>query len=113
MDLLSGGQKVIELSVHVVQREYHCRVYLRGELDLSTAWRLRADLETTWGLIEFECSELMFLDCTGLSLFIERRNDNQAVVFANLSPSIEQLFEICGLSDLFAFRTETPRRACE
>jgi anti-anti-sigma factor len=106
VDLLSGGQEMIELSVFVVQWEDRCRVYLRGELDLSTAWRLWSNLETTWGTMEFDCSELMFLDCSGLSVFIECRNRGQAVVLTNLSPSIEKLIEICGLRELFELRAE-------
>jgi anti-anti-sigma factor len=104
---------MIELSVFVEQWEDRCRVYLRGELDLSTAWRLWSDLETTWGSMEFDCSQLMFLDCSGLSVFIDCRNRGQAVALINLSPSIEKLIEICGLCELLELRAEIPTRVWE
>jgi anti-anti-sigma factor len=104
---------MIGLSVLVVQQDVSCRVYLSGELDLSTAWRLRGDLETTWGTLQFDCSELIFLDCSGLSVFIERRSRNQTVVLTNLAPNVKKLFEICGLCELFEFQTETPPRTWE
>lgn len=89
-----------ELSVLVVQLRDRCQVELQGELDLNTAWRFRRDLETVWGPVEFECSRLAFLDCSGLSVFIEQRNRGQAVSLLNASAIVRKLLQICCLTDL-------------
>jgi anti-anti-sigma factor len=102
---------MIGLSVLVMQLEGRCRVYLRGELDLNTAWRLRQDLETAWGVVEFDCSELEFVDCCGLTVWIERRQKDGAVILVNASPQIRSLLAVCGLLEEFAVTAQ--ESACE
>jgi anti-anti-sigma factor len=103
-----GPPAVIELSVLVVQWEGRCRVYLRGELDLDTAWRLRQDLETAWGVVEFDCSELAFVDCSGLTIWIERWRKDGAIVLINVSSQIRTVLGICGLLEVFELKTSEP-----
>jgi anti-anti-sigma factor len=97
---------MVELSVLVIQFDGRCRVCLRGELDMSTAWRLRQDLATAWGVVEFDCSELTFVDSSGIASWMERLNHDGSVVLINASPQTKKLLDICGLSQQFELRTE-------
>jgi anti-anti-sigma factor len=95
-----------ELSVFVEQMESRCRIRLTGELDVNTAWRLKRDLETTWGVAEFDCAELTFVDSSGLGIWIDRLTRDGTLVLVNASPQVRRLLEICGLTERVELRVE-------
>jgi anti-anti-sigma factor len=95
-----------ELSVLVEQTESQCRIRLTGELDSNTAWRLRRDLDTTWGVAEFDCSELTFVDSSGLAVWVERLVKDGTLVLINASRQVQRVLEICGLAERIELRIE-------
>jgi anti-sigma B factor antagonist len=85
-------------------------VVLSGELDLATAPQLRARLaamiENGEKQIVLDLTGLEFIDSTGLSVLVMVFKRTQAaggsMVIRNPSSGVTRIFEITGLSSLFA-----------
>jgi len=98
-----------ELELKVVADNGSGTVHLVGELDLSTAPRLRQTLVDlfqggTHSLV-LDLSELGFVDSTGLSEFVGAlkhcRNRGGDVVLRSPTPSTARVLAICGLDRVF------------
>ncbi len=99
-----------ELLVKVAGAEQAYEVYLHGELDMSTAPRLREELLrlSSDGATEVtvDLSELQFVDSTGLSVLItglkrlrERGGD---MALRSPNPGTRRVLEITGLTEVFS-----------
>ena len=99
-----------ELLVKVAGAEQAYEVYLHGELDMSTAPKLRDELLrlSSDGAIDVtvDMSELDFVDSTGLSVLItglkrlrERGGD---LALRSPKPGTRRVLEITGLTEVFS-----------
>jgi anti-sigma B factor antagonist len=92
------------------------RIFLKGELDVSTSPDLLAQLQESHALgvteITVDLSELDFVDSTGLSVLVTMRNRarDEKTRFALASPSSQFLsvVRVTGLEDFFDFDGSTP-----
>ena len=88
----------------------------RGDIDMASAARLTADLRryaaTTDGDIVVDCSELEFIDSSGISALIgvhkELEGLSRRIVLINLATNCRRVFEVTGLLDLFSDGTRSP-----
>jgi anti-sigma B factor antagonist len=88
------------------------RFTLAGEIDAAAAPEVIAALgehaATTSGTIVVDCSELTFIDASGLRLLskadraLERKG--RRVVVVNVSPRCRRVFELAGLGAAFGLR---------
>jgi anti-sigma B factor antagonist len=92
------------------------RIFLRGELDVSTSPDLLAQLQESHALgaseVIVDLSELDFIDSTGLSVLVTMRNRarDEKTRFAVTSPSERFLsvVRVAGLNDFFDFDDSAP-----
>jgi anti-sigma B factor antagonist len=106
------------LSVRVDQDEGGgtVRIFLRGELDVSTSPDLLAHLQESHvrgaSEVTVDLAELDFIDSTGLSVLITMRNRarDEKTRFALTSPSEQFLsvVQVAGLNDFFDFDDSAP-----
>lgn len=98
------------LNLKVLPQGRASLVSLSGELDLSSAPPLRELLarmidDDRPGRIVLDLSDLIYLDSTGLSVFVaaQKRATASGVEFclANPNPSVGRLFEITALDQFF------------
>jgi anti-anti-sigma factor len=74
-------------------------VHLAGELDMAGAQQVTQALDGIEGHITFDCSDLEFIDSSGLAIFARHaRNGGASVV--NATPRIRRVLEITGLDGL-------------
>jgi anti-sigma B factor antagonist len=84
-------------------------LHLAGELDVASAPRLRDEVvrlisegRTT---ITFDCSELAFVDSTGLGVLIGARARclaaNGSVSLTGVRPALQRLLAVTGIESLF------------
>jgi anti-sigma B factor antagonist len=99
------------LSVRVEQDEgsENVRIFLSGELDVSTDPDLLAQLQESHahGVTEItvDLSELEFVDSTGLSVLVtmhkRARDEKTRFVLASPLPQFLNLIQVAGLNDYF------------
>jgi anti-sigma B factor antagonist len=98
------------LNLKVLQGHQEITVSLSGELDLSSAPALRELLAGAFQddgprRIVLDLSDLIYLDSTGLSIFVSahKRASASGVEFclANPNPSVARLFKITALDHFF------------
>ena len=81
---------------------------LHGEIDSATSEdfyaEVRAEYLSNKKDIEFDCTELTFIDSTMLGTFVklfkELKSDGFKVSLTNVQPRIRKLFEICALDTI-------------
>jgi anti-sigma B factor antagonist len=112
-DVAEGKYEVAEspiLNLKLLHRGQESLVNLSGELDLSSAPALRELLAGTFEndgprRIVLDLSDLIYLDSTGLSIFVatQKRASASGIEFclANPNPSVGQLFKITALDQFF------------
>jgi len=97
--------------------EYHYN--LRGDVDVATASDIRADLqaiiEGSDSHVLIDCTQLTFIDSTGIVVLLEAHRALQAagreMLLANVPTRCSKVFDILGLDDLLRYdRTETSTR---
>lgn len=88
----------------------HADVKAVGEIDLATSSQLREILITAvsncrTGRVTVDCSEITFIDSTGVSALVAARNaareQKREVVLVNQSQRLRSVLELCGLSSVF------------
>jgi anti-sigma B factor antagonist len=103
-----AGQPTLSLKVVNQSPEYF--VVLGGELDLSSAPPLRDLLSQTFeedglGRLVVDLSDLIYLDSTGLSVFVtaHKRARASGIEFclANPNSSVRRLFKVTALDQVF------------
>jgi anti-sigma B factor antagonist len=112
-DFAEGGQEVAgspTLNLKVLHGAQETLVSLSGELDLSSAPALREILAGTFQdertrSIVLDLSHLIYLDSTGLSIFVtaHKRATASGIAFRlrNPNPSVRRLFKITALDQYF------------
>ena len=84
-------------------------VGLVGELDMATTSTLRKVLEDMPGPVILECTNLEFIDSSGLAVIVAaHRARNGELMLRNLRPFARELLDITGLASLLG--VETPER---
>jgi len=100
-----------EFAVHVTGRDGQFEVHLRGELDMSTAPKLREELARlasgdAGSQVVVDLSGLGFVDSTGLSVLIngmkELREQGGDMALRAPTPSTLRVLEITGLTEVFS-----------
>jgi len=85
------------------------RVHLSGEVDIYTSQELKNRLyeiiDTRKADIILECSELNYIDSTGLGIFVgslkKAKQYGKKISIVNLKDNIKKLFIITGLDKVF------------
>ena len=104
------GADMGDLQVIVSNVDSHHEVRLLGELDMSTAPRLKdelsrlaADGATT---VTVDLSDLAFIDSTGLTVLITGlkrfRQEGGDMMLRSPTPATRKVLEITGLTDVFS-----------
>lgn len=87
------------------------RYNLRGEIDLATAPQVRADLaelaSRDGANLVVDCSELTFIDSSGVAALLEVSQDMEShgrqMLIVNAPAAPHRVFELLGLTDLIRF----------
>ena len=87
--------------------EYNMK--LKGEIDIYTAAEFKKQLNTAIdegrGDLHLDCSELQYMDSTGLGVLIgalkRMKEQDRNIYLANLKPNVRKLFSITGLDKIF------------
>lgn len=89
------------------------RLAIIGEIDIYNIGKIRESLvELTEGCseVQFELTELNFIDSTGLGMLIglarQLKGKNGSVVLINPRPQVQKLLETTGLDTVFEIRKE-------
>jgi anti-anti-sigma factor len=92
--------------------EYRYR--LHGEVDTGTAPQVRLELHhaiNSGGAdLVVDCSELTFIDSTGIALLLEANRllevDGRNLLIVNVPPGPRRVFDALGLTDLLRFASD-------
>lgn len=87
-------------------------VNLIGELDITSSENLKVELfkmlDENDTSIELECSDLTYVDSTGLGIFISvlrrTKSANNTIIISNAQPNILKLLDITGLDKIFTIK---------
>jgi anti-anti-sigma factor len=90
------------------------RFCLRGEVDIDTAPRVRADLQALMAHdsahLLIGCSGRTFIDSTGVAMLLEANRDVEAggrhMLIVNVPEGSRRVFDVLGLTDLFRYDRE-------
>jgi anti-anti-sigma factor len=83
---------------------------LSGEIDIATApfvaaELLAASLETLSTVLILDCSDLRFIDSSGVNMLVQLgRLTEKRIELVNLAPGPRQVFEVAGLGDFFGLQ---------
>ena len=99
------GSSVADLDIQVLGSDDRSIVYLRGELDASTATRLRASLADLIGAgprhVVVDLRDLSFIGAPGLGVLVgaARRlgREGGSLTLRSARPGVERMIEITGL----------------
>jgi anti-sigma B factor antagonist len=88
---------------------------MSGEVDLSTAPLVRADLARLISADDahllIDCAQLTFIDSTGIAVLLEANQkleaDGRHMLILNVQRGPRRAFEALGLSDLLRFERES------
>jgi anti-sigma B factor antagonist len=108
---MSSPEHPLRMRVEQDKAGDNVRIFLSGELDVSTSPDFRAQLEQSHAQgvseITLDLSELDFVDSTALSLLItmqkRARDEKTRFVLTSPSPRFVRLVQVAGLSDFFDF----------
>lgn len=84
-------------------------IFLKGEVDIYTSQnlkeRLYAALDETSKDIRINCTELTYIDSTGLGVLVgalkKAKQTGRSIIISGLKDNIKKLFLITGLDKLF------------
>ena len=108
---MNSAKHPLNVRVERDEGRENVRIFLRGELDVSTAPGLLVQLQQLHALgvseIAVDMSELEFIDSTGLSLLVtmhKRARDEKArFVLISPSPQFLSVVQLTCLNDFFDF----------
>jgi len=91
------------------------RYYLRGEVDVSVATKVRNELQViviaSDAHLLVDCTHLTFIDSYGIAILLEANRDLEAqgrhMLIANVPAQQRNAFELLGISDLLRFDRQT------
>jgi stage II sporulation protein AA (anti-sigma F factor antagonist) len=97
-----------QLGISIVHVDGHSHIRLTGEIDLANAAELRRHLD--WviaagtGDVELECSDVSFLDSSGLAVLFaahqQLRDTHHRLTVRNPSRPVLRVLELSGLLDV-------------
>ena len=98
-----------------IREEYladFARVSIAGEIDIYTAQLFKEKLynvvDSSGKDLKIDCSELNYIDSTGLGIFIgalkKTKLNGKEIYLENLKDNIKKLFVITGLEKLFIIK---------
>ena len=98
-----------DLKITEQKKENFTEVVLNGEVDIYTSQSLKDKLysiiDSSGSHLKIECSELNYIDSTGLGIFVgalkKARQFDKNIYILNLKDNIKKLFLITGLDKLF------------
>ncbi|MDP4092996.1 MAG: STAS domain-containing protein [Bacillota bacterium] len=101
-----------ELNFKEVQSENLYELYVSGEVDIYTSQVLKSKLyeiiDANQKDLLIECSELNYIDSTGLGIFVgalkKVKQYNKQIYISGLKDNIKKLFVITGLDKLFIIK---------
>ncbi len=101
-----------ELIVTQVDSDRETKVAVSGEIDIYTAQQFKKRLyqivDNSTKDIVIDCSDLSYIDSTGLGIFVgalkKARLTDRNISLENIRENIKKLFNITGLDKLFIIR---------
>ncbi|AFA49324.1 STAS domain-containing protein [Acetobacterium woodii] len=93
---------------NIIEMEKTNMVRIKGEIDIYSIEEFRAaieeKIETQAQEIRLDCSELSYMDSTGMGVLIELRNKTkemgQKIVMVNPRPNIKKLLALTGVDKI-------------
>ncbi len=93
---------------NIIEMEKVNMVRIKGEIDIYSIEEFRAAIEekikTQAHEIRLDCSELSYMDSTGMGVLIELRNKTkemgQRIVMVNPRPNIKKLMALTGVDKI-------------
>ena len=90
------------------------RYTLRGEVDIEVAFRIRAELQALVARdgahLLIDCSQLVFIDSSGVAVLLEANrdleDDGRHMLIVNVPKGPRRVFEVLGLADLLRYDRE-------
>jgi anti-anti-sigma factor len=90
------------------------RYHLRGDVDTVTAPQVRLELRTAVNTddadVVIDCTELSFIDSTGVAVLLEMNRllegDSRNMLIVNVPPGPRRVFDALGLTDLLRFEND-------
>jgi anti-anti-sigma factor len=92
---------VDDFSARIEPQGEQITVTLSGELDMATAPTLEQLLEGVQGRVCFDCTDLAFVDSSGLAIFA-RVDRNGGTALRAVRPNVRRVLEVAGLDGLIA-----------
>ena len=91
------------------RKDNKSEIFLKGEVDIYTSQnlkeRLYAVLDETNTDIRINCTELTYIDSTGLGVLVgalkKAKQTGRSIIISDLKDNIKKLFLITGLDKLF------------
>lgn len=85
------------------------KIYIMGEVDIYTSQNLKSRLyaivDTNKSDLKIDCTDLNYIDSTGLGIFIgalkKAKQYEKDIYILNLKENIKKLFMITGLDKIF------------
>ncbi len=98
-----------ELAFREEKTDDSIKVFLSGEVDIYTSQKLKDKLygiiDSTENDLRIDCSELNYIDSTGLGIFVgtlkRAKQHGKKIYLSNLKDNIRKLFVITGLDRVF------------
>lgn len=98
-----------ELIIKEAEDKKNCKVILEGEADIYSSQILKDKLyemlDKQCESLEIDCSNLRYIDSTGLGVFVaalkKARQNGRKLYVTNARDNIKKLFIITGLDKLF------------
>ena len=106
---MNSAEHPLSMRVEQDEKGETLRIFLQGELDVSTSPDLLAQLHASHAQgateITLDLSELDFIDSTGLSVLVSMQkralSDKTKFVLTSPTPNFLRLVEVTGLTDFF------------
>ncbi len=77
-------------------------VKLNGDIDLYNAEEFREAISGVEGRLLLDCSELNYIDSTGLGVLVSVfKANNSGMTIVGLKPHLYRIFELTGLTSVF------------
>ncbi|MCX7841904.1 MAG: STAS domain-containing protein [Clostridia bacterium] len=98
-----------ELKLRQENKQEGTCIYISGEVDIYSSQGLKEKLyeivDSSEKDIIFDCSELNYIDSTGLGIFVgalkKAKQNNKRIIITKLKENIKKLFVITGLDKVF------------
>jgi anti-anti-sigma factor len=90
---------VEEFTVRVDRGSDPITVVIVGEFDMASVEKLVPELDGVTGMVCFDCSQLSFVDSSGLAVFA-KLDRNGGAMLRHVNPHVRRVLEVVGLDRL-------------